>query len=280
MAASFEKTGTLMARDDTRLFYREWLVSHPRAILCLVHGLGEHTGRYSHVAMRLNALGISVRAHDLRGHGRSDGKRGALGKSSDLLDDLALVLGDFAQQQGATPFLLGHSLGGLIAARFATGKLAPLRGLVLSSPALAFNLSAYDRLLLAVSIRLAPSAAVTNKLDLDKLSHDPTVVAAYRSDPLVHGVVTARLVRFMQTAVTEAQRDAGTLRIPVLMLVAGKDGLVDPTGSRAFYDALPAELRTLRWYDLAYHEIFNESAEQRAIVLNDLSMWLNARLTS
>jgi alpha-beta hydrolase superfamily lysophospholipase len=278
MSTPSETTGTLLAKDGTRLFYREWLVNHSRAILVIVHGLGEHGARYLHVAARLNALGISVRVHDQRGHGRSDGKRAALASATDPLDDLKLVVDDFAHQQASTPFLLGHSLGGLIAARFATANLSPLRGLILSSPALAFELSLRDRILLAVSSRLAPSAAVANKLDVDKLSHDLTVVAAYRGDALVHGVVTARLVRFMQTAVAETMRDAATLKIPVLMLVAGHDALVDASGSRAFYDRLPTELRTLRWYDQAYHEIFNESTEQRAIVLNDLSVWLDAEI--
>jgi alpha-beta hydrolase superfamily lysophospholipase len=278
MSAPSETTGTLLAKDGTRLFYREWLVNHPRAILVIVHGLGEHGARYPHVAARLNALGISVRAHDQRGHGRSDGKRGALACATDPLDDLKLVVDDFAHQQGSTPFLLGHSLGGLIAARFATANLSPLRGLILSSPALAFDLSLRDRILLAVSSRIAPSAAVANKLDVDKLSHDVTVVAAYRSDALVHDVVTARLVRFMQTAVAETMRDAATLKIPVLLLVAGHDALVDASGSRAFYERLGSGLRTLRWYDQAYHEIFNESTEQRAAVLNDLSVWLDAEI--
>jgi alpha-beta hydrolase superfamily lysophospholipase len=278
MASPSETTGTLLAKDGTRLFYREWLVTHPRAILVIVHGLGEHGARYLHVAARLNALGISVRTHDQRGHGRSDGKRAALAHDTDPLDDLKLVVDDFAKQHGSTPFLLGHSLGGLIAARFATANLSPLRGLILSSPALAFALSFRDRMLLAVSSRVAPSTAIANKLDVGKLSHDPRVVAAYRSDALVHGFVTARLVRFMQTAVAETMRDAAALSIPVLMLVAGQDSLVDASGSRAFYQRLPDGVGTLRWYDHAYHEIFNESAEQRAIVLNDLSVWLDAEM--
>jgi alpha-beta hydrolase superfamily lysophospholipase len=278
MSNSLEQTGTLLSVDQTRLFYREWLVDKARAAIHLVHGLGEHCGRYTHVAARLNALGIAVRAHDLRGHGRSGGARGALHHQDDFLDDLKLVFDDFARQQGSTPFLLGHSLGGLIAARFATGGYSTVRGLVLSSPALALSLSAGQRALLAVTSRLAPSLAVTNGIDVTGLSHDPTVVAAYRADPLNHDRVTPRLVRFMLDAIARAQHDAESFTTPTLLLVAGADRLVVPSGSRDFYDRLPGGHRTLRWYDDAFHEIFNESAERRARVFDDLSMWLDAQI--
>jgi alpha-beta hydrolase superfamily lysophospholipase len=273
-----EQTGTLLCADGTRLFYREWLVDAPRAIVHIVHGLGEHSGRYAHVAARLNALRIGVRAHDQRGHGRSEGARGALRHSDDFLEDLRLVLEDFAHQQGATPFLLGHSLGGLVAARFATGGYAGLRGLILSSPALAISLSGGQRLQLAIGSRLLPSLAANNGINADNLSHDPTVVAAYRADPLNHARVTPRLVQFMVSAGERARHDAENFHGATLMLVAGSDRLVDASGSREFFERLPGGNRTMRWYDDAYHEIFNETAERRARVFDDLSIWLDAHI--
>ena len=153
-----------------------------------------------------------------------------------------------------------------------------MRGLLLSSPALSFRLSASQRALLAIASRIAPSLAASNGLKVDLISHDAAVVAAYRADPLVHRVATPRLVRFMQINAELARRDAGKLRIPVLVQVAGADQLVEPSGSKAFFDALAPGVGTLHWYHDAYHEIYNESAERRTKVFADLSAWLSPRL--
>lgn len=273
-----EHTSTLVADDGTSLFYREWPIEAPRASLHIVHGLGEHSGRYRHVAECLNAIGISVRAHDHRGHGRSEGARGALRTLPDLLTDLKLVFDDFTRQQAALPFLLGHSLGGLVAADFVTGGHGVVRGLVLSSPAFGIRMSAGQRMLLAVSSRLAPSLAIPNGLNVAAISHDPAVVAAYRADPLNHPTVTPRLVRFMLDAINHVQVHAHQCTAATLLLVAGSDRLVAPAACRDFFQRLPDGDRMLRWYDEAYHEIFNETPELRSRVLSDLSVWLDARI--
>jgi alpha-beta hydrolase superfamily lysophospholipase len=278
MVDGLGRTGVLLSADGLQLVYREWLADAPRATLVIVHGLGEHAGRYAHLAMRLNALGFNVRAHDQRGHGRSQGARGALAHSEDLVADLKLVVDDFSRQQDSVPFLLGHSMGGLVAARFATLQLSPLRGLVLSSPALAFHLSAAQRVLLAAASVLAPSLKAPNKLDVRGLSHDATVIAAYQSDALVHDIATPRLVRFMQDAGASVLRDAFRIAVPVLLQVAGQDRLVDCEGSRVWFARLSPGVGTMHWYDDAYHEIYNESVERRARVLADLSAWLGAQL--
>jgi alpha-beta hydrolase superfamily lysophospholipase len=280
MSAVLEQTGTLLARDGTRLFYREWLAERPRAALQIVHGLGEHSGRYAHVAKRLNAHGISVRAHDHRGHGRSDGKRGALGAPLDLVVHLKRMVDDFATQQGRMPYLLGHSLGGLVAADFALQYPGALRGLILSSPALAIKMSSPQKLLLAATARLAPRLSVGNGLEVGAISHDAAVVAAYLADPLNHGKVTPGLVRYMQQAMGRVARQAGTLQLPVLLLIAGADRLVVAEGSRTFFEQLPKERATLRWYDDMYHEVFNETPALRARALEDLTLWLDAQLSS
>jgi alpha-beta hydrolase superfamily lysophospholipase len=263
-----------------RLFYREWLAEPPRAALQIVHGLGEHSGRYAHVAKRLNAHGISVRAHDHRGHGRSDGQRGALSRKLDLVEHLKLVFDDFASQQGTIPFLLGHSLGGLVAAYFATERLSVLRGLILSSPALAIQMSLPQRLLLGATAGVLPKLGVGNGLDVDAISHDPAVVAAYRADPLNHDRVTPRLVSFMLDAIPVVQAHAALIEVPVLLQIAGADRLVLPVGARDFFEHLPPERGTLRWYDDAYHELFNESIDRRARALADLTVWLDSQLAS
>jgi alpha-beta hydrolase superfamily lysophospholipase len=273
------RTGYVVARDGTRLFVRDWPVANPVGQLLVVHGLGEHGGRYAHVAAGLNRIGVSVRAHDHRGHGHSEGQRARLHRADDLLDDTSLVLNDFASTSDNAPFLLGHSMGGLIAARFAMEQRAPLRGLVLSSPALALHLSRLQRLAHVLAESLFADLAVPTGLRVDRLSHDRAVVDAYRSDPLVHGKITARLLRFMLTSIELVQGRAAELATPVLLMVSGDDALVDPAGSRRFHDALPAQSRTLAWYADAWHEAFNERPDIRSQALHDLTSWIGARIT-
>ena len=205
------------------LFVRSWPVPagvERRGSVVIVHGLGEHSGRYEHVGLHLAAHGYAARAYDHRGHGASPGPRGGLETSAGMLDDLAAV---FAADSGETPFLLGHSLGGAVAAQAVTsGRLVP-RGLILSSPALRLWLSRAQRGLLAAGLRVAPDRPVPNRLPLDKLSHDPAVVAAYRADPQVHDRITPRLTRFLLDAGAAARRDARRCTVPTLLLVSGQD---------------------------------------------------------
>ena len=158
------------------------------------------------------------------------------------------------------------------------GWVAP-RGLILSSPALRVPpMSRAEAALLALARRVAPDRALPNRLPVDKLSHDPREVAAYRADPLVHDRITARMYDFIVDAGAAARRDAPRLTVPTLLLVAGADRLVDPRGAREFGDALAAGVGTLRWYDGLYHELFNEREPDRERVLADLDSWLDTQL--
>ncbi|ASU38126.1 lysophospholipase [Herbaspirillum sp. meg3] len=278
MPINNENTGSLQASDGTTLFYREWRHAAPRGAIVLVHGLGEHGGRYAELAGLFHDAGLSVRIHDQRGHGKSDGARGSLRSDADFLTDLKLVFDDFAQQCDTTPFLFGHSLGGLVAARFATGGLSKVRGLLLSSPALAIRMSGFQKILLALTTRLAPGFAVPTSLPAELVSHDTEVVQRYRNDPLNHGKVAARVVNFMLSAMAQVQRDAGTFTLPLLLQIAGDDVFVDPEGSRSFFSSVPQVDKCLYCYDDAYHEIFNESKERRLRVQGDLQSWLVSHL--
>lgn len=267
----------VLTADQTELHTRSWPVpdgTPRRGALLLVHGLGEHSGRYGHVAGALTALGLEVTAYDHRGHGRSGGAQGVLPHPDALLEDLALVYGSL----GEDLFLLGHSMGGTIAARAVTGGWVTPRGLILSSPALAVDITRFQRLQAAVGRRLIPDRPMPNGLPVDKLSHDPEVVAAYKADPDVHDRLTARLFDFLVAAGESAIADAPRVTVPTLGLVAGADALVAPRGSREFFDRLPPGVGTLHWYDELYHEIFNEREPDRSRVLTDLRTWLRERL--
>jgi alpha-beta hydrolase superfamily lysophospholipase len=264
----------ISAADGTMLYVTDYLLPASQALgsVVLMHGLGEHSGRYRHVAAFFNECGLSVRCYDHRGHGRSQGKRGDVINGDPILQDAEIIIDDFSARFYEPPFLFGHSMGGLFAARFALARMSQLRGLILSSPALSLRLSAFQARMLKVMHALAPSLGVPNGLSPSFLSHDAKVVAAYRADPLVHGRISARLLRSMLTSIDYCQARAGSLAIPTVMLVAGDDRLVDPEGSRRFFAHLPPGIAQLHVYDGMYHEIFNELDSQRPLA--DLKTWL------
>jgi len=269
---------TLAMPDGVALHVEDWLLapgSARRGCLLLVHGLGEHVGRYRHVIRALLALGIEVRGLDQRGFGRSPGPRGAIPRDDALLDDLKLVYDEWCANRGERSFLLGHSMGGAVAARAATGGWIRPRALVLSSPALATRRSRLQDLALRIGRRLSPDRAVPSGLKADFVSRDAAVVAAYRSDPLNHGLITPRLAGFIVEAGPQAIAAAPEVAFPVLLLLATHDRLVDIAGARQFHDRLPPRLRTLQVYEGFYHEVFNEPDEDQARVLDDLKAWLN-----
>jgi alpha-beta hydrolase superfamily lysophospholipase len=272
---------TIAAADGVQLQVSHWSpTGMPRGTVLIVHGLGEHIGRYQHVAAHLNAHGWLVAGYDQRGHGASEGKRGAVPQPEALLDDLARVM-DAVRALSPDPLvLLGHSMGGLVAARFAAEMLSstpaewsrPVDALVLSSPALALPMTPGQQRLLAVMSRMAPGVAVGNGLKPEWISRDPAVVAAYQADTLVHDRVTARLVRFMLDGGERVREQASRWRLPTLLMYAGADRCVAPSGSDAFAATAPrAKVRIARYDGLA-HEIFNEP--EKARVLDDLTGWL------
>jgi alpha-beta hydrolase superfamily lysophospholipase len=271
---------TFIALDGDNLALQDWPLEPGvplRGVVLLVHGLGEHAGRYDHVAQRLNDWGFAVRGYDQHGHGESGGRRGGLPSDTRLLDDLAdIVDSTRARMAPTTPLiLLGHSLGGLVAARFVSLALRPVQALVLSSPAFDPGLNAVQKLLLAVLPKIAPNLRVGNGLDPSLLSHDPAVVAAYRADRLVHDRISGRLARFMADSGPATLALAPSWTVPTLLLYAGADQLVNPASSRAFAAAAPKAVVSSRCFEALYHELFHEL--QSAPVFAELKQWLDAR---
>jgi alpha-beta hydrolase superfamily lysophospholipase len=276
MQETMRPPGKMLAlADGCRLFVRDDLPDGPCCgHLLLMHGLGEHAGRYAHVVRFFTERGYAVRRYDHRGHGHSDGARGDVPDSETLLADAQAVLDDWQlAADEAPPVLLGHSMGGLLAARFAVERRAPLSALVLSSPALGLRLSRVQRLLLKVMRALAPGLALPNGLPARFLSHDAAVVRAYLDDALVHNKISARLLCAMLDAIEVAQQGAASLALPTLLLASGDDQLVDPAGSDTFFRQLPAGKSVQRIYPQLYHELFNEIGA--APVFADLDRWLS-----
>lgn len=271
----------LRTADGLRLHRSTWpTAGEARGTLLVVHGLGEHVGRYDALALRLNASGWRVSGFDHRGHGQSDGARGAIARRDSMLQDLARVIDALRNEVGGKLVLLGHSMGGLIAARFVAEGLQArpaawhreVDALVLSSPALDTGMSAAQRALLTALGPLAPWLAVSNGLQPEWISRDAGVVAAYRADPLVHDRITPRLARFIVDAGTATLALAPRWSLATLLLWAGSDRCVAPAGARAFADAAPRGVVRAQCFEPLYHEIFNEP--ERDEVFAVLEAWL------
>lgn len=270
---------TFTASDGENLAVQDWPQPEglrQRGAVLIVHGLGEHAGRYDGLAHVLNGWGFAVRSYDQYGHGESDGPRGTIPQPNRLLDDLAdLVESTRMRNLGLPLILLGHSLGGLVAASFVARTLMAVDGLVLSSPVLATRLSPAQRLMMAVVPRIAPNLAVSNRLDAQYLSHDKRVVEAYLNDPRVHDRISGRLARFMADEEQLVLARAPSWNVPTLLMYAGDDHMVDPAGSEFFAATAPSEHLTCRRFDGMYHEILNEA--QAEPVYECLRKWLDAR---
>jgi alpha-beta hydrolase superfamily lysophospholipase len=275
LSADTALTLTLTMADGQPLFLRDWPLPRARGAVLFVHGLGEHSGRYQRLAQWFNQRGYAVLSYDQRGHGQTPGQRGALRHGDDLLEDLAAVYNDYASALPHAPLLLGHSMGGLVAARAVLdGRIAP-PGLLLSSPALRSWEAPWLMQLTRGLTHVAPNLPLRSGLKFQRLSHDPAVVAAYRDDPLRTGWITPRLANFIFRAGAACIADAAALAVPTLLLVADSDELVDPSGSRAFSRAAaPSGQLTTRFFSTLYHELFNEAEPGRSQVLMQLADWL------
>ncbi|WP_172155185.1 alpha/beta hydrolase [Pseudonocardia broussonetiae] len=269
--------GTLRGVGGVELYWQGRLpAGEPTGVLLVSPGLGEHSGRYRTVEDALVPDGWAVYGLDHRGHGRSTGARAHLDRYSDLLSDFdAFRLHVAALHPGVPLFLLGHSMGGQIALAYALDHGAGLAGLVLSAPALASDevpTAAVPvlRLLTRVAPKLRPVG-----IDTTKISKDPAVVTAYRTDPLVHhGKPTLGLALRLVDQFAPLLRRSADLRLPVLLQHGEADVLTNPAGSRAFADACGSPDLTVHYYDGLWHEIYNEPEREQPLA--DLRGWLAA----
>lgn len=272
--------GSLTGVRGLRLHHRTWLPPDaPTGVVVIAHGFAEHGGRYAHLARRLTAEGYVVRALDHRGHGQSDGRRTRVVRFSDYVEDLGLFIesGRDRFTRGSS-FLLGHSMGGLIALAYAVSQPASVDALIVSAPAACPG--DVSRLQIAAGRLLssiAPDAPVL-RLPLQKISRDPVVVDAYNHDPLVfRSPVRARLGAEMLATMARVDAALPLMRLPLLVMQGTRDGLVDPRCGPHVYELSGSPDKTLKMYEGLWHEIFNEP--ERDEVISDLIAWLNARVT-
>ncbi|MGH3797825.1 MAG: lysophospholipase [Pseudonocardiaceae bacterium] len=260
-------------------YWQAWLpTEQARAVVVVVHGFAEHSARYAHIGTRLAGAGFATYAADHRGHGRTDGRRANIERMELVVDDLrSFVRFAVEHHPGLPVFMVGHSLGGLIALQYATGPDTPLDGLVLSGPLVQVTVrSAVLKRVAGVLSAVLPDLGVAS-LDAEAISRDPEVVRAYREDPLVHhGKVPARTGAEMLVTTQLLPARLPRLSLPLLLLHGTEDQICAPAGSTMVHDTVSSKDRTLRRYEGLYHEVFNEPEQDR--VLADLVAWLDEHL--
>jgi acylglycerol lipase len=272
--------GTFKGVRNASIYYQAWLPEGDvQAVLLVVHGLGEHSGRYMNVVNHFVPLGYAVYGLDHIGHGKSEGMREFVDRFQDYTHTVKtyynMVKG---WQMGRPVFLLGHSMGGLIALDYLLDHQAGFRGAVISAPTIKVADSTSQATITMAQILsvLVPKAGVL-ALDASGISRDPEVVAAYVNDPLVfHGKTPARLAAEMLKAMLRVTAEAGKIALPFIVVQGGEDKLVDPAGAQMLYDKASSEDKTIQVYEGLYHEVFNEP--ERARVLKDVETWLAAHV--
>ncbi len=270
--------------DHTRIQYRRL---SPRRQTCftalLVHGLGEHAGRHGNFFRHFVPKGYEIYAPDLRGHGLSEGKRGHVESFDDYLSDLdylrSMITASRPAKCGLTggDIIVGHSMGGLIALKYALEHQDEFRAVVVTGPLLeiAVPVPAWKMAMGNMMSKLAPKLSMPNEIDPDLLSRNPGVGEAYVRDKLVHSMVSARWFTETVKTMEYVHENAGNFKLPLLIMHGSQDRLTNPNGSKKFYEACASPDKTLKIYDGAYHELTNEINKDE--VLADMEGWLKER---
>jgi len=279
-SSSVTDQGPLVADDGLHLHTQHWMPDEtPTAVVGLVHGYAEHSGRYDHMASTFTEQGAAVYAYDQRGYGRSDGRRAYVESFDRYLDDLGQFLDHVRTRQPDFPlFLFGHSMGGLVVLKYVLERKPSLNGLLLSAPAIEINpnLAPLLRQLAQILGRLFPILPTTRSPQ-NAISRDPTVVEEAKNDPLnYHGRVLARTGAEMLKAGAEVRKRLDALTDPFLVIHGTADTLANPEWSQRLYERAASNDKTIRIYEGLYHETFNEPEQDE--VLQDLGDWLGARI--
>lgn len=271
--------GTITAADGVTLAVDDRTLPAPRARVVIVHGYAEHLGRYDEFVSRLEARNFECHRFDLRGHGHSGGIAAHVARFDEYVDDLGLVIERVRSAVGVDRpfFVVGHSLGGLIALETIRRRPESCDGLVVSSPFLrrGFEVSRAQQVLASIASRVAPTLSLDSPLDPALVSNDPEVVAAYANDPLVRRRTTPRWFTEVESAQVEICTHAEEVVVPFLMLLGENDQIADHLLAAGVFERIGSLDKTLKSYTGMRHEVFNET--ERSLVYADLITWLEAR---
>ena len=258
------------------LYYQCWLPSNePKAVLLVVHGLAEHSGRYINIVNHFVPKGYAVYGFDQRGHGESQGQRGYVERFSHFVSDLktfSVVIQ--SKHRDAKIFIIGHSMGGTIATAYAVHYQDEIDGLILSGATLKIGDSVSSGLIIVARILSLPLPKMgLDVIDASAISQDKTVVDAYVNDPLVYrGKIRARLGVELIKTIQKLPCQMPEINLPILIMHGTADRLSDPEGSQMLYERLSSKDKTLKLYEGFYHEIFNEPGHEQ--VFADMEAWL------
>lgn len=254
---------------------REWLPSsEPRGIVCIVHGLGEHCGRYEHLAMALNQAGYVLLSYDQRGHGKSFGKRGHTPSYEMLLDDIESFRHESLQRFPYLPtFLYGHSLGGNLVLNYVLRRQPKFAGVIATGPWLKLTIepSSWLRTVAIFLNRLMPTFSLPSGLEINALSHDLNEINAYKVDPFVHDRISVRLFVVMDQAGHWAIDNAAQFNLPLLLMHGGGDRITSAEATKLFASHVQKDC-TLKIYPGLYHELHHELEKEEIVA--DLINWL------
>ena len=263
---------------DRKLFTQTWQPGVPRGVFLVVHGLGEHSGRYAGLAAHFVERGWAVVALDHNGHGKSEGTPGFMEDIDDFVRDIHLVRQRIEFDFPAVPlFLLGHSLGGLISSLYLSRYQEGVTGVVLSGALIRTpdHPGNVQRALISLLARFVPRLGLI-KLDAAGVSRDSAVVRQYENDPLVfHGRMTVGQLHEMFDAMDRVVEQGRSISLPILVLHGESDHMTDPAGSRQLFDLVASSDKTLTIYPRLYHEIFNEP--ENPAVYADVLDWCDQR---
>lgn len=272
--------GSFQSRDGSKIHTESWLPEGtPKAVIMIIHGLGEHIGRYHHVAPRFVAAGYAVYGLDHHGHGKSGGEPRTYFDSFDVpLDDLKQYLDSVkATHPGKKIFMYGHSLGSLITLAFALRYQSELSGLALSGATLAVEASQPTLLVTIASLldKVAPKLAITAPLPSSVISRDEAVMRAYDTDPLIeHGNVRVRMGYQIVSVSRDVRANLSQLKLPLFIFHGTDDKLCPPAGSQMLYDGAGSSDKTLKFYEGLRHETHNEP--EQGMVIDNMINWFNA----
>jgi alpha-beta hydrolase superfamily lysophospholipase len=282
--------GTFKGAGDLDLFVQSWTPQKPQkngkavaplkpAVVALVHGMAEHSGRYTHPVRYFTRRGYTVYAMDLRGHGESGGRRSYAESLDHLMEDIRRFLERIRRQEkGKKIFLVGHSFGGQLVLNYGVRHPEGLAGIIVSSPnvSLRVRISLLKRLAAPILSRLVPKLALGNELDPQMVSKDPEVVEAYRNDRKIQKRITTRLADIVLENHLYIMDLARKFKVPSLLMHAGDDVICSPEGTREFFERIPIRDKKFKVYEGFYHELFNEIGRNQ--VFRDMELWILKRL--
>ncbi len=265
--------------DGLSLYFQGWQPNEEiKGVICLVHGLGEHSGRYEHWAALLSSAGYALLTYDLRGHGKSGGQRGHASSFDDYLKDTDILLKEAADKFPGKPcFLYGHSLGGLIVNYYVLSKKPKLAGVIVTALSNKTSLQEQKVKILLSKIlgSLTPAMTIQTGLVPSTISRDPEVVERYIKDPLVHHQVTVGWGKSALQVISWSDQHAGEWTLPVLYMHGEKDELGYSEGSREFSNKIKGDCTLKIWPGL-FHEVHNEP--EKELVFEYLLDWLDRHI--